>query len=73
MKQKSKLTTGELSQLSEAQTKQGGAREFTSPEELLRHDAAHTIVPAEVARRLGESIRLEPKPERSWWQRLTGS
>lgn len=72
MKQKSKLTTGEQSQLSETRTKQGAAREFTSAEELLRHDAAHTIVPVAVAKRLGESIQLESKPERSWWQRLTG-
>ena len=73
MKQKTKLTTGEQSQLSETQLKPGATREFTSAEELLRHDAAHTVVPATVAKRLGESIQLEPKPERSWWQRLTGS
>ena len=72
MKQKSKLTTGEQSQLSETRTKQGAAREFTSAEELLRHDAAQTVVPVAVAKRLGESIQVEPKPERSWWQRLTG-
>ena len=72
MKQKTKLTTEEQNQLSETQLKPGATREFTSAEELLRHDAAQTIVPATVAKRLGESIQLEPKPERSWWQRLTG-
>ena len=72
MKQKTRLTTGEQSQLSETQLKPGATREFTSAEELLRHDAAHTVVPATVAKRLGASIQLEPKPERSWWQRLTG-
>jgi hypothetical protein len=73
MKQKTKLTPGEQSQLSETQLKPGAAREFTSAEELLRHDAAQTIVPVAVAKRLDESIQLEPKPERSWWRRLTGS
>ena len=73
MKQKTKLTTEEQNQLSEAQLKPGATREFTSAEELLRHDAAQTVVPATVSKRLGESIQFEPKPERSWWQRLTGS
>lgn len=46
------------------------AREFATAEELLRHDAAQTVVPIEVAARLRESIAREPTPQKGWWQRL---
>ncbi len=46
------------------------ALEFATAEEMLRHDAAHAPVPPAVAERLQKSIEREPKPERSWWQRL---
>ena len=46
------------------------ALEFASAEELLRHDAAQAPVPPAVAERLQKSIANDPKPERSWWQRL---
>lgn len=49
-----------------------GAREFASAEEMLRYDAAHTLVPPEVARRLQQSIGPLPPPGRSWWRRLFG-
>ncbi len=44
--------------------------EFNSVEEMIRFDAKQTLPPASVAERLQESISREPKPARSWWQRL---
>jgi hypothetical protein len=44
--------------------------EFTSVEDMLRYDAAHTAPPAAVAERLADSIAREPRPARSWWRRL---
>ncbi len=49
----------------------GLAREFVTPEELLRHDAAGTAPPASVAQRLEESVCRET-PARPWWRRLFG-
>ena len=48
------------------------ALEFGSPEEMLRHDAAQTDVPARVAERLRESIRQEPPRPKGWLRRLFG-
>jgi len=45
-------------------------REFASVEEMLRDDAAQTSPPPRLAHRVAESIAKEPRPERSWWQRL---
>ena len=45
------------------------ARQFASPEEMLRHDAARTEVPPALARRVAESVAKEPRRARSWWQR----
>ena len=45
-------------------------REFATPEELLRYDAARTSVPVAVVQRLEKSVARQPKPPRSWWQRL---
>ena len=59
-------------QLSEARTEQSAAREFASTDEMLRHDAAQTVVPPAVAERLSQSIGSLPKPATSWWQRLLG-
>jgi hypothetical protein len=44
--------------------------EFNTPEELLRHDASQVAPPPSVAERLGQSVAREPKPSRSWWQRV---
>lgn len=52
--------------------RQQAASEFASAEEMLRHDAAQTTVPAAVAERLQESIDREPKPAPSFWRRLFG-
>jgi hypothetical protein len=45
------------------------AREFGTPEELLRHDAAQIHPPAEVAARLGRSLQ-GGAPPRPWWKRI---
>ena len=72
MKRHTKFTSQEQEQRSEIKAQPTSAREFTSPEEMLRHDAIHTIVPTRVVERLDRSIQNEPKPCRSWWQRLFG-
>lgn len=56
---------------SQHQQEQRTAREFASPEEMLRYDAARTEVPPEVARRLAKSVRQQtPPPRRSSGWRL---
>jgi hypothetical protein len=72
MKQQHKLSSGEQQeQTVQARTAKTTAKEFGSVEELLRHDAAQTVVPPEIARRLEESARQAP-PKRPWWRRLLG-
>lgn len=44
-------------------------QEFSSVEELIRHDAEQTQPPTIIADRLNASIAREPKPARSWWRR----
>jgi hypothetical protein len=56
-------------QLAETESQQTSAREFTSVEEVLRHDAGQTAVPPGIAERLARSVQNVPSPERSWWQR----
>ena len=57
----------------EQSAKETAGEEFDSPEALLRFDAAQTEVPADVARRLNETLRAEPQPPRPpWWRRLMG-
>jgi hypothetical protein len=53
-------------------TQQRSAREFATPEEMLRHDALHTPVPPAIAHRLQESIGKTPLRTASWWKRLLG-
>jgi hypothetical protein len=43
---------------------------FDSVEELLRHDTLQTVTPPAIVERLKASLEQEPKPKRSWWQRL---
>ncbi len=52
---------------------QAAAREFTSVEEMLREDAAQTMVPNSVEERL-KAASIEPPPDsrRPWWKRLMG-
>jgi hypothetical protein len=70
MKRQTKLKSQEQQELSEVKAQQTAAREFATPEELLRHDASQTIVPPAVGKRLNESIQQEPRRARSWWQRF---
>lgn len=75
MKHQSKLSPEQQQrqQAAQQQTQQQSAREFASPEEMLRFDAAHTRVPPGIAQRLGKSAGGLPKPKGSWWRRLFGS
>ena len=75
MKRESKLTQKEQEQLAaeQQQTQSPSAREFASVEEMLRHDALHTLVPPTVASRLEESVKqLPPASSRAWWRRFFG-
>jgi hypothetical protein len=71
MKQQSKLSQ-EQQQIETQLTQQPAGREFASPEELLRFDAAQTAVPPEIAQRLKKSIGNLPPPPESWWKRFFG-
>jgi hypothetical protein len=53
------------------ETKSAG-QEFTSADELLRHDARQTIVPPGITARLKISAGQVPPPTRSWWKTLLG-
>ena len=61
-------------EVDESLSSQRTAREFNSPEEVLRCDAAETEVPAAVEERLAESIRKEadpPEPDSGgWWRKM---
>ena len=74
MKRESRLSSDEQQQSREAGTRheleQQQVREFATPEELLRYDAAGTDVPPGIAERLRKSSENLPPPSRSWWQRL---
>ena len=61
--------------LSQSQTQQTAAREFASPEEMLREDRRQTTVPPGVEQRLIKSIENLPKPKsgRPWWKRLAAA
>jgi hypothetical protein len=59
MKRQSKLISqhqAEEQQAEAQQTNSEAIREFSTPEELLRHDARNTVVPDSVTRRLRESL-----------------
>ncbi len=60
----------ELSASRKAQTETG--RDFASVEEMLRHDALHTIVPPTVAVRLQQSVQQEGLKPAPWWRRFFG-
>ena len=74
MNRQTKLNSQEQEQAQSAaqQTQQASAREFATPEEMLRHDALHTPVPPTIAHRLRESIGNTPPRAPSWWRRLLG-
>ena len=57
----------------EQQTRTRAKVEFGTVEEMLRHDAAQTRVPAEIEKRLAESLARETPPAPvPWWKRLFG-
>jgi len=64
-----KLQQQQKQESTEQSGAQRTAREFSSPEEILRHDAEQIEVPAALAHRVAESIAREPRVSRSWWQR----
>ena len=74
MKHQTKLTSTGQHQLhaAEQQTQEKSALEFATAEELLRFDAAHTIVPPAIAQRLQQSTAELPKQKPSWWKRFLG-
>jgi hypothetical protein len=75
MKRQIKLTEREQAQLAAAQQQNQSSKphEFTSVEEMLRHDALHTPVPPAIAHRLEESVKQLPPPSsRGWWRRFFG-
>jgi hypothetical protein len=59
-------------QTSEQQITSQAGNEFASVEDLLRYDAKQTTLPPAIAERLQSSLKTEPPPKRSWWQRLFG-
>ena len=65
-----KLQQQQNQESTEQSASQQAAREFSSPEEMLRHDAAQTSPPPTIAQRVAESIAKEPEASRCWWQRL---
>ena len=72
MKRQSKLTPREEQALSEQVSQKHAAHEFSSVEEMLRHDALHTPVPPRIAHRLQQSVSGMTPPTASWWRRLLG-
>jgi hypothetical protein len=74
MKQQNKFSTGRHQEQAagEQTAANSGALEFQNAEELLRHDAAQTSVPPEIARRLSQSIAQSAPPRRAWWRKLLG-
>jgi hypothetical protein len=73
MKPQNKFSTGrhqEQAAAGEQTAANSGGLEFQTAEELLRHDAAQTAVPPEIARRLSQSIAQSPPPRRPWWRKL---
>jgi hypothetical protein len=72
MQQKKKFDSQQEQELANFQTTQNSVQEFSTVEELLRHDAKQTSAPGSIADRLQKSSAGFPKPARSWWQRLFG-
>jgi len=69
MKHQSKFSQ-EQQQAAAHQTQQPTGHEFASVEELLRCDAAQTVVPPQVAERLKATTANATPPETGWFKRL---
>ncbi len=68
----SKLTQQKNEELTAQETTAAqNVREFATPEEMLRLDAAQTPVPPQIRERLEHSLEREGKP-RAWWRRWFG-
>jgi hypothetical protein len=72
MKPNNKLShqQGNLSASEQQHAASRGAQDFADSDDLLRLDAAQTIVPPKVAQRLQKS--LGGVSVKSWWQKLLG-
>jgi len=46
-----------------------GVREFGTPEEMLRFDAAQHPPPLALVERLRRTLAQEPQARRGWWKR----
>lgn len=69
----SKLTKEqELAAHAQGAVERQGPLEFATAEEMIQFDAKNTEVPGTLEQRLRESLAREPRPARSWWQRLFG-
>jgi hypothetical protein len=66
MKHQSKFSSGEEEQHRVESQSSQTAREFSSVEEMLRHDSQHVMVPPVIAERLAESIKNLPPPKKTW-------
>jgi hypothetical protein len=63
--QSAERQSNEQRQENQAQT----TREFASPEEMLRFDAAQVTPPPSLIDRLKNSLAQDPSAQRSWWRR----
>jgi len=74
MKRQTKFTSEQQQQhaAEEQSQNQQAAREFATPEEALRFDAAQTVVPPTIAQRLRQSAESLTPPSRSWWKKFFG-
>ena len=73
MKRQTRLTSEQQQrQAAEHQINHQIGREFATAEEMLRFDAAHTIVPPAIEQRLQKSSAELPKQKPSWWKRFLG-
>jgi hypothetical protein len=77
MKEQNKFSTARHQEQEQAAESQAAANntgplEFQNAEDLLRHDAAQTAVPPEIARRLSQSIAQAKPAPRPWWRKLLG-
>jgi hypothetical protein len=71
MKRHTRFTSKEQS-AAESQTHQTPSHEFSSVEDMLRHDANQVVVPPRVAHRIEESTRKLAVEKPAWWKRLFG-
>jgi len=71
MKQQTKFSQKQ-EHVEEQQTQANTASEFANTEELLRHDAAQTTVPPQVAERLKRSTTNAAPPRSGWIKRIFG-